>query len=418
MFMAGTSLRGVILAGAAAAALVTLPAEWAGAQGQGQGGASAGAGQGGMGGGDRGQRGGSAGQGGGRDLGGILADDGEDDGDDTPDWAGERGGNPDRGADTVGQGGRPADTGGRPPGVGGGDADSDRPEWAGVPGGSAGRGAPPNTGDRGDEFGDLYVILRDDQGVPILSEDGFVQPIAADGTLIPLDEEGHVIEESLVQEVEIGRLNVSRAPNDVLDNRSSEVIDVLNAAEELALDPAGRLTITIDGETRTIDSPLENLAIYVSLMTTGTIDGVDDLPGDAFDFMVDGQYTAEDLAASASFLAAATDKSGEFTTDEIAYVNNILGINTTSVGDVTYSDVDYSDFVYDREETYGDVMMTVLIPQDDGSYVPAEVNVFGLVFGGETVDVTDGTLAAYTQAADDARAVIEFVHEYEVPSEL
>jgi hypothetical protein len=66
----------------------------------------------------------------------------------------------------------------------------------------------------------MYVILRDDQGVPIMSPEGFPQPIAADGSLTPLDEDGHVLDESLVQEVEIGRTNVTRSPESVIENRS------------------------------------------------------------------------------------------------------------------------------------------------------------------------------------------------------
>ncbi len=381
----------------------------------------------------------------------------EDDGEDTPDWAGERGGQPDRGADTAGQGGRPEGTGGRPAGVGGGDEDSDRPAWAGTPGGSAGRGGSPNSGDRGDFFGDLYVILRDTQGTPeltnvyyvtdeqgnlVLDEEGnpitetgdllFVQPIDAEGNPIPLDIEGHPIDETLTQEVEIGRLNVSRSPNDVLEKRASEVVNVLSPSTDpdvekvLSLDPAGRLLITtIDNSgaepvitAKTIDSPLENLAIYVSLMTTGTIAGLHDLPGEEFDFMVDGTNTVEDLAAAASFLAAASDKSGEFTTDEIAYVNSVLGIKTSTV-----EGSDYSEFTYDRSDTYEDVAYTVLFPQTDGNgnvsgYVPTEVGIYDAVFGSADPadDMADGTLAIFTQAAD-ARAVIEFIHEHEVPAD-
>ncbi|MCK0103334.1 hypothetical protein [Pseudohalocynthiibacter sp. F2068] len=299
-----------------------------------------------------------------------------------------------------------------------GSDDSDRPEWAGQAGGKdgAGGGQPPTSGSKkGDDFGDLFVILRYDDGVPILTAEGWVQPLDVDGNLIPLDDEGHPLDESLTVEVELGRLNVGRAPTSVLDKRADEVITLLNSATDLSVDAAGRLVLTVDGVAKTIDSPLENLAIYVALMTDGSIPGVDDLPGTEYDFLVDGTYTAEDLAASAVFLAAATDKTSAFTTDEIAYIDLFLGINTVSTGDVTYSVVDYSSFSYDRSDTYDGTTVEVLVEQPDGSFVPTVIDVFETVFG--SVDVTaSGDLAAYTTAADDARTVVNFIHEFEVPS--
>ncbi|WP_139170584.1 hypothetical protein [Lutimaribacter saemankumensis] len=306
-----------------------------------------------------------------------------------------------------------------------GDDDSDKPTWAGQPGGKdgAGGGRPASAGStKGDLFGDLWVILRDSNGVPILTAEGWVQPIDENGDPIPLDEEGKPVDETATMEVELGRLNVGRAPSKVLQTRADEVITLLNSATDLTVDAAGRLVLTVDGEAKTIDSPLENLAIYVALLTQGTIPGVTDLPGTEFDFMVDGTYTLADLEASAAFLAAATDKSGEFTSDEIAYIDAFLGINTTTVGDVTYSVVDYSTFSYDRSDTYDGVMVTVLVEQEDGSFKPETLDVYDAVFGDENGDGVDasasGSLDAYTLAADDARMVIEFIHEYAVPEAL
>lgn len=300
--------------------------------------------------------------------------------------------------------------------------DSDRPDWAGEKGGKAGAGGKPTTAGskRGDLFGDLWVILRDEDGVPILTPEGFVQPIDADGNLIPLDEEGAPIDETLTQEVELGRLNVGRAPTKVLDRRADEVILLLESATALALDPSGRLTVTtlVDGveTTKTIDSPLENLAIYVALMTTGSIPDMtpDDLVGTEFDFMVDGALTIEDLQAAPAFLAAATDKTSPFSVDEIAYIDAFLDIQTVTVGSVTYTDIDYSSFSYDRSDTFGDATATVLIQQTDGSWEATEVNIYETVFA--STDLTaSGTLEAFTAAAEDARQVLEYIHEYAVP---
>ena len=298
--------------------------------------------------------------------------------------------------------------------------DSDRPEWAGRPGGpTGGGGKPPSAGSkRGSLFGDMWIILRDDNGVPILTPEGWVQPLDANGNPIPLDEEGKPVDETLTIEVKLGRLNVSRAPSKVLDRRADEVIALLMDADEISTDASGRLVITVDGEAKTIDSPLENLAIYAALLTTGSIPDLtpDDLVGTEFDFLVDGVYDGRDLAASKSFLAAATDKDGVFTSDEIAYLDTFLGINTTSVGDVTYSVIDYSGFTYDRSDTYSGVTTNVLVLQSDGTYKVESVDVYETVFG--SVDATEsGSLNAYTQAADDARAVINFIHEYAIPAE-
>ncbi|GGF82004.1 hypothetical protein CDZ97_00465 [Mameliella alba] len=263
------------------------------------------------------------------------------------------------------------------------------------------------------------MILRDENGVPILTDDGFVQPLDAEGNLIALDEEGHPLDETLTVEVELGRLNVGRAPDKVLDTRAAEVIEVLSSATAITTDAAGRLVLTLDGVEKTIDSPLENLAIYVSLLTTGSIPGLtpDDLVGTEFDFLVDGTFTTADIEAAAAFLAAATDKTGAFTSDEIAYIDAFLGINTTTSGDVTYSVIDYSDFSYDRSDTYDGLTASVLVEQDDGSFVVETVDIYDTVFGG--TDASDsGSLDAFTLAADDARAVIEFIHEYAVPESM
>ena len=296
--------------------------------------------------------------------------------------------------------------------------ESDRPDWAGAKGGKNEHGGKPATAGstKGDLFGDLYVILRDENGIPILTPEGFVQPIDANGNPIPLDAEGAPIDPSLAIEVELGRLNVGRAPKSVLDRRAEEVITMLNDATEVTLDAAGRLVLTVDGVAKTIDSPLENLAIYVALMTTGTIPGVTDLPGTEFDHLVDGVFTSADMLSAASFLAAGSDKAGELTTDEVAYINAFLDINSVKQGNVTYSDIDYSGFSYDRSDLYGDITVTVLIQQPNGSWVPTEVNVYEAVFGNADYSGT-GSLSVFAQAAEDARAIINFIHEYAVPAD-
>ena len=112
--------------------------------------------------------------------------------------------------------------------------DSDRPAWAGTSGrdGKPGRGNVASGTKKGDIFGDMYVLLRDENGVPILKEitlaDGtkiyVVQPVDADGNPLPLDAEGNLINPDLATAVDLGRLNVGRSPRTVLSSQYEEVL--------------------------------------------------------------------------------------------------------------------------------------------------------------------------------------------------
>lgn len=296
--------------------------------------------------------------------------------------------------------------------------DSDRPAWAGAKGGKNEHGGKPGTAGtaRGDLYGDMYVILRDENGVPILTPEGFVQPLDVNGNPIPLDAEGAPIDPTLAATVELSRLNVGRSPSSVLEKRANEVVTLLNSAEAVSVDAAGRLVITSDGVAKTIDAPLENLALYVALMTTGSIPGVSDLPGTQYDYLVDGKLTSADMTTAASLLAAASDKAMPLSLDAVAYMNAILGISTVTKGSITYSSMDYSSFTYDRSDLYGDVTTTVLVKQTDGSWLPTTVNVYDAVFH-DTDYTSTGGFDGFAQAAEDARAVINYIHEYALPAD-
>ena len=107
--------------------------------------------------------------------------------------------------------------------------DSDRPDYAG-PGGrdnKPGRGNAESGTQQGDIYGDMYVILRDANGVPILDANGYVQVKyvdangdlqccilrSAEGDLLPTLSDGTAV---APVEVEFGRLSVGRSPEDVL----------------------------------------------------------------------------------------------------------------------------------------------------------------------------------------------------------
>lgn len=291
------------------------------------------------------------------------------------------------------------------------DSDSDRPVWAGVKGGkSGGGGKPVGAGSKkGDLFGDMVVLLRDANGEPILV-DGLVQVIAyvydASGYLVPLrDADGNLVVIPYTEtgdlatqvtigtttydvfgaEVDLGRLSVARSPSKVLNHALDEALAKL-VSGTVTVDATGRLLV--DGVT--IDSPLENLALYDQYMSTGTLPGVT-LP-DGFD--------------PAALLAAAADKTGTILVDTVVYTNSILGINSGT----TY--YDFSSVDYDRESTWGDVSVTVLVQQGD-VYVPTTVNIYETLFN--STNWTDPTAVGgaddFATAADDYLSVIEFVHE-------
>lgn len=293
--------------------------------------------------------------------------------------------------------------------------DSDRPVWAGVKGGKAGGGGKPaGAGSKkGDLFGDMVVVLRDANGVPILTADGLVQVIAyvydASGNLVPLkDASGNLVvipytaEGELATtvtigtttydvysaEVDLGRLSVGRAPTKVLQHSLDEALAKLTATGAvITLDASGRLVVNGTA----IDSPLENLALYLDYMKDGSIAGVT-LPA-GFN--------------PAALFAAAADKTGTITVDTIVYMNSILGINSGT----TY--YDFSTYNYDRYTTWKDKTATVLVLQPDGSYVPTVVNLYDAVFGDTNwVDPTPtGGADDFATAANDYLQVIEFVHD-------
>ena len=301
--------------------------------------------------------------------------------------------------------------------------DSDRPAWAGTPGkeGKPGRGNVASGTKKGDIFGDMYVLLRDENGVPILKQlqDGtwVVQPVDAEGNPLPLDAEGNLINPELAIAVELGRLNVGRSPLTVLSSQYEELLKSINLADFVSLDPSGRLLLTTDGVAAAVDSPLANLALYVELLNTGTITGVTDPTKfvSTISYLVDGTLTSADMLSAASFLAAASDKTGTLTIDKVVDMNTILGVSgtlTDASGSGSY--VDYSTFSYDRQSVYGDTSVEVLVKQPDGSYLPTTVNVYETVFSSTPYTSEDG-VDGFAQAADDARAVIEFIHDNSVP---
>jgi len=261
--------------------------------------------------------------------------------------------------------------------------------------GSGGGGGGGGGGDIPD-YGDLIILYRDANGVPIPS----------DATLVPDPETGYLVDGGLcwqpiafnvgteacpaacveeatdpatvkvdqyncgvatgcsgcTQEADFGRMNEARAPDRVFESQLADAVVSLATADCITLDPAGRLVHSrVDGDivvSKTIDSPLQNLAIYRELMLNGTI-GVA-LPA-----------TWDTLDIAARGLGAASDKTGKLNLDMVAYLNQIMGLTDQGTTTVlpklceTYREevqgnieevekcfLDYSNYDYDRENNF------------------------------------------------------------------
>lgn len=323
-----------------------------------------------------------------------------------------------------------------------------------------GSGGTGGTGSgSGEVLGDLVVLLRDASGVPILTADKCQQPLAADGTVIPVDPLTCAVvagNETKLQAVDFARISVARSPAKVMDKQMADVLVNLSTAQCLTLDPAGRLvystqetTTDLNGIITTklvssaVDSPLQNLAIYRELMTKGVLGTPALTLPKPFN-----QYGILDTAAKA--LGAAADKGGKINIDLVVYLNQILGLDlstTTTQLSKTCIDIkqevkgvvqlvnkcflDYRTYNYERSETYGNLPFPQNIPAASpklgffdyltpSSTLAADgrplFNISSALIV-PTVFVSlpaTGDIGGFAQASDDARAVIDFMHSHPV----
>lgn len=334
-------------------------------------------------------------------------------------------------------------------------------------GSGGGGGKPPGAGDKkGDLFGDQWVLLRDldpsgggGDGEPLLDGNGQTIPVGfneATGETFPIyfveSAEGdfEIPPDQLVyvQEVELERANVARAPDKVMAKSLDAALTKIANGTEITTDTAGR--IVVDGVT--IDSPLENLALYQFIMNTGGSDSWTDvlthahtnLPADLAGLLDSGWDPT-------GLLAGGFSKFVPITMDAVLYQHTTLGVNEITGSGATLA-IDYFSFTqgttesydYDRYERYGDVWIQWY--QDlDGDPTTLELvqrTVFDAVWGSDGDDAdsvndvgsgvnwvdeyirlsADGqgfeTFAAtgagvndWAQAVEDARAVIYVMHE-------
>lgn len=293
------------------------------------------------------------------------------------------------------------------------DSDSDRPEWSGGNTDAnphSGEGNPQPGDMKGDEYGDLWVYVRDpltglpteepcDAGtcytVVICADDACT---TTDTYSISTDPEAELPAGVTPLEVDLGRLNLGRSPTSVIEHAEEEAITKITAdGAVLDLDPAGR--IMVDPVT-TIDSPLENLALYIAIMTGDT-----EVLAAVQPLLEDKDMTSLELAAA--LLGGAADKTGEITTDVVFYSNIIYDLVPENAEYVDYSSMTtYDRSIYDTNWVYNYYVT------DENGVTTVEIATVNLkdYLEADGEALPDGGISLFTVAADDAVQVIEVIH--------
>lgn len=287
--------------------------------------------------------------------------------------------------------------------------DSEQPAWAGKDGDHSlkpGGGNKGSTTKKGDEYGDLVVMERNDDGTLVMHEVGdmsYPATILSDGTTFVLSEDAEPPAD-LVQEVELGRLNVTRAPDKVLDHRLTEALGKLDGLSitienfSAMTDLSGRLLTAPD---TAIDSPLENLAIYQAILE-GYVDANTDITITAGDYSFTiSSAVVPQLAAST--LAAAADKTSILNVDKVVYMSTFLDVEDKLEKIVTDYDNWYSPGIYD-------VQVSVLNLDDMAWSSVSLLNAVEFSTINPIVDNMSG-IDYFTKAADDSLQVLEYVHD-------
>ena len=311
------------------------------------------------------------------------------------------------------------------------DEDSDRPDWAGgnTDDNIHSKGNDDSGTTRGGDYGDLYQLLRTENGVPIMWQEEttlewYVQPVGADGLPLELNAEGELDDPTLATEVEFGRLNIVRAPQSVLDQAFAESMKVLKAPDAvISLDFCGRLTSTypdpISGEiiVKTIDSPRENMALYQCIMK--------EMFTNRLGFLGDPPNSFDPLTIAASCFAAGSDKTGTVDIDEVVYINGFIdciGLNEIlneyeNKYYFNFSEPILGDaqFQYKRG-VYADRYLKIISLNGDGTYseeiksvldAMEDAGLFTYKWGLEEYLTKVNGFAA---AVDDAVQVLDYVH--------
>lgn len=270
------------------------------------------------------------------------------------------------------------------------DDDSDRPDWAmgnHELNPHSGTGNPSPGDMKGDEYGDLYVVLRDPvTGEPILDGDELQLCLDADCTEVESTVDGEVPQGVTPIEVEFERLNLGRAPDKVIEHALDEAMSKITEAEVLALDYAGRIMV----DAVTIDSPLENLALYLAIMCEDqtVIKALSSL--------------GEPLDLAAALLGGAASKTGEITVDILYYSNQIYDLAQPG----TF--YDYTEFTYDRSTIYNEDVNYFYMDGDEVE--SATVNLQAYLDATQPEITNASGITLFSIAADDALEIVELLH--------
>jgi hypothetical protein len=295
------------------------------------------------------------------------------------------------------------------------DSDSDRPDWAGGDkelNPHRGEGNPTPGDRKGDEYGDLWVYVRDEiTGLPVIVTcDGgtcYKVIVCADASctttseyLLSTDPEAELPAGVVPVEVELGRLNLGRAPTKVIEHAEDEAMTKITAdGVTLSQDAAGR--IVVNGVP--IDSPLENLALYIAVMS-----------GDAqvLAALEPLLENTSQLELAAALLGGSADKTGTITLDVLYYSNIIYDL--VPQGEEY---VDYGAMTYDR--SYYDTTVDYHYYDTDGTTVlNATVNLKDYLQATQPELPSDGGISLFSVASDDALEVVELLHTQIHPSVL
>ncbi len=326
---------------------------------------------------------------------------------------------------------------------------------------------PATAAPTGSTFSDLYIIQRTVNGVPMPSgpfqEVGgpvtCVSPIAVidgayadipgipsttnpvDGRLVdlvplrgntvttPAEDDTACLPqvgfEQYVAEVDLERLNLARTSDEVLDRKIEEVALKLTGAV-VTLDGAGR--ITANGVP--IDASPEHVAIYRSLMDTGTIPGLTTDPA----FIQQGDTTPpppdgfDQWMLAAAAIGTAGGKSVPIGPDTIQYFGRIaaptggvgawgyIPVLPATFGTPPEEFIDFTDFSYERADVFQGCTTWLDVETLKWEYGTVLSRIQTDVWP-DIVDLSGGTatnVAGFTQLADDVRAVINYLHENEV----
>jgi hypothetical protein len=295
--------------------------------------------------------------------------------------------------------------------------DSDKPAWAGkdATGDKPGGGNKGGDSKKGGDYGDLWVMLRADDGSLIYKTvDGDICTAGGAGCYpVTIDKDGNEIiladdvEPTNTVEVEFGRLNIARSPSKVLDHALAEALSKLDGLVITSIniveltDESGRLLLT-DGSGNAIDSPLENLAIYKALLdgyTNPTTNVVINVEGVQITVAPD---VVLQLAASA--LAASSDKTGTLEIDEVMYISGFLGVDD----ELSKAVEDFTAW-YNPTDVYN--INVEVLNVDTMTWDPVNLNT-AVEFNTVNPITLDGNgIDVFTQAADDSVQVLEYVHD-------